>query len=121
MTALANPPAGAFTDWSLVQRMEALQRANEIRSQRAQLKRDLKAGWTPIAIAELLLEPPEYLETAKVYDLLLAMPKVGRVRVNKWLRNAGVSPSKTLSGLTARQRRELIALMPAVMRTRVGS
>ena len=29
---------------SLVQRMEALQRANEIRTKRATLKRDLKAG-----------------------------------------------------------------------------
>ena len=63
--------------------MEALQRANDIRSRRAQLKRDLKAGRQPIH--ELLLEPPEYLETAKVFDLLLAVPKYGRVKVNKIL------------------------------------
>ena len=66
-----------------MQRMEALQRANDIRSRRAQLKRDLKAGRQPIH--ELLLEPPEYLETAKVFDLLLAVPKYGRVKVNKIL------------------------------------
>ena len=54
--------------------MEALARANDIRSRRAQLKRDLKAGRQPIH--ELLLEPPEYLETAKVFDLLLAVPEV---------------------------------------------
>jgi hypothetical protein len=44
------------------QRLAALARANEIRSQRAQLKRDLKAG--RISIQQLLTAPPIYLETA---------------------------------------------------------
>ena len=68
------PKPIAAPERSLVQRMEALQRANNIRSRRAQLKRDLKAGRQPIH--ELLLEPPDYLETAKVFDLLLAVPEV---------------------------------------------
>jgi hypothetical protein len=89
--------------------MEALQRANTIRSRRAQLKRDLKAGRQPIA--ELLLEPPEYLETAKVFDLLLAVPKYGRVKVNRILTQCRISPSKTIGGLSQRQRAELVALM----------
>ena len=91
------------------QRMEALQRANDIRSRRAQLKRDLKAGRQPID--ELLLGPPSYLETAKVFDLLLAVPKYGRVKVNKILGQCKISPSKTVGGLSERQRRELVALM----------
>src|SRR5579862_6513499 len=94
---------------SYVQRMEALQRANDIRSRRAQLKRDLKAGRQPID--ELLRHPPEYLETAKVFDLLLAVPKYGRVKVNKILSQCKVSPSKTVGGLSERQRGELVALM----------
>ena len=94
---------------SLVQRMEALQRANEIRSRRAQLKRDLKAGRQPIH--ELLLSPPEYLETAKVFDLMLAVPKYGRVKVNKILSQCRISPSKTLGGLSERQRNELVELL----------
>src|SRR5579859_6988291 len=68
---------------SLNQRMDALQRANEIRMRRAQLKRDLKSGRR--SIHELLKEPPEYVETAKVFDMLLAVPKYGRVKVNKIL------------------------------------
>ena len=94
---------------SLVQRMEALQRANDVRSRRAQLKRDLKAGRQPIH--QLLLQPPGYLETAKVFDLLLAVPKYGRVKVNKILSQCRISPSKTIGGLSERQRRELVALM----------
>ena len=76
---------------------------------RAQLKRDLKAGRTPIH--ELLLEPPDYLQTAKVFDLLLAVPKYGRVKVNKILSQCRISPSKTLGGLSERQRGELVALL----------
>ncbi|MFL5859630.1 MAG: integration host factor, actinobacterial type [Solirubrobacteraceae bacterium] len=99
----------AAPERSLVQRMEALQRANDIRSRRAQLKRDLKAGRTPIH--ELLLQPPDYLQTAKVFDLLLAVPKYGRVKVNKILSQCRISPSKTLGGLSERQRGELVALL----------
>jgi hypothetical protein len=103
------PKPIAAPERSLLQRMEALQRANDIRSRRAQLKRDLKAGRQPIH--ELLLGPPEYLETAKVFDLLLAVPKYGRVKVNKILTQCKISPSKTVGGLSQRQRTELVALM----------
>jgi hypothetical protein len=99
----------AAPERSLVQRMEALQRANDIRSRRAQLKRDLKAGRQPIH--ELFLDPPEYLETAKVFDLMLAVPKYGRVKVNKILSTCRISPSKTIGGLSQRQRTELVELM----------
>jgi hypothetical protein len=89
--------------------MEALRRANVVRSRRAQLKRDLKAGRQTIHV--LLLEPPEYLETAKVFDLLLCVPKCGRVKVNRILTQCRIAPSKTLGGLSERQRRELAALL----------
>jgi hypothetical protein len=103
------PKPIAAPERSLVQRMEALARANDVRSRRAQLKRDLKAGRQPIH--ELLLSPPEFLETAKVFDLLLAVPKYGRVKVNKILSQCKISPSKTVGGLSQRQRTELVALM----------
>lgn len=99
-----NPP-----ERSLDQRMEALKRANKIRSARAQLKLDLKAGRA--SIHDLLLAPPEYAETAKVFDLLLAVPKYGRVKVNKILQITRVSPSKTLGGLSERQRKEVASML----------
>ena len=103
------PKAIAAPERSLVQRMEALARANDVRSRRAQLKRDLKS-WR-LSIHSLLLEPPEYVETAKVFDMLLAVPKYGRVKVNKILSQCRISPSKTLGGLSERQRGELVALL----------
>ena len=99
----------AAPERSLNQRMDALQKANEIRSARAQLKRDLKAG--RISIHTLLLEPPEFLETAKVMDMLLAVPKYGRVKANKVLQTCRISPSKTIGGLSDRQRAELVSLL----------
>jgi hypothetical protein len=102
-------PSVAAPERSLQQRMDALQRANIIRMRRAQLKRDLKAGRH--TIHDLLLEPPEFVETAKVFDMLLAVPKYGRVKVNKVLQQCRISPSKTIGGLSARQRAELVSLL----------
>ena len=99
--------SNAAPERSLDQRMEALKRANNIRSQRAQLKRDLKAG--KVKIQTLLLDPPEYVLTAKVLDMLLAVPKYGRVKTNRILNQCRISPSKTIGGLSERQRAELVA------------
>ncbi|MGI9557222.1 MAG: integration host factor, actinobacterial type [Solirubrobacterales bacterium] len=89
------------------QRMRALQRANEIRSRRAKLKRDLKAG--KAKIETLLLDPPEYVLSAKVFDMILAVPKFGRVKANRILTQCRISPSKTIGGLSERQRAEVVA------------
>ena len=101
--------SGAAPERSFTQRMDALKRANEIRTQRARLKRDLKAGRTQIQ--GLLLDPPEYLLTAKVFDLLLAVPKYGRVKANRILTQCRISPSKTIGGLSERQRNELVSYL----------
>src|SRR5213083_1100785 len=115
-TASQSPPKSEMTgergpapERSLTQRMEALKRANDIRTRRARLKRDLKAGRA--SIHSLLLDPPEYLETAKVFDLLLAVPKYGRVKVNRILTQCRISPSKTVGGLSERQRGELVTFL----------
>jgi hypothetical protein len=89
--------------------MDALRRANDIRTSRAKLKKDLKAG--KASIHALLLDPPEYVLTAKVFDMLLAVPKYGRVKVNKILAHCRIAPSKTIGGLSERQRSELISLL----------
>jgi hypothetical protein len=99
----------AAPERSLTQRLDALDKANVVRSRRAQLKRDLKSGRS--SIHTLLLEPPEYIHTAKVFDMLLAVPKYGRVKVNKVLTQCRISPSKTIGGLSQRQRDELVKLL----------
>jgi hypothetical protein len=108
VTDTATKPSAA-PERTLTQRMDALQRANDIRTQRARLKKDLKGR--RVSIHEILLRPPSYVETAKVFDLLLAVPKYGRVKVNKILAQCRISPSKTIGGLSERQRTELVSLL----------
>ena len=93
---------------SLDQRMEALRRANDIRVRRAQLKKDLKLG--RVQIEQILSNPPEFVSTAKVFDKLMAVPKFGRVKAARFLNQCRISQSKTVGGLSERQRAELIGL-----------
>jgi len=88
--------------------MDALRRANDVRVRRAQLEKDLKEG--KVKIEQILCNPPEYVSTAKVIDILMAVPKFGRVKATRFLNTCKISPSKTVGGLSDRQRGELIGL-----------
>jgi hypothetical protein len=88
------------------QRLRALRLANEIRSARAQLKKDLASG--KIELAQILARPPECVRTARVRDVLLALPKIGSVKAGRILADCGIVHSKTLGDLTERQRTELL-------------
>ena len=88
--------------------MDALKRANDVRVKRAKLKKDLKVG--KVRIEQILDRPPEYVSTAKVFDILMAVPKFGRVKAARFLNQCRISQSKTVGGLSDRQRHELIAL-----------
>ena len=77
-----------------------------MRFARADAKRDLKSG--ELGIYELLMDPSEELKGAKVEEMLLAIRGMGRVKVTRILREAGISRSKTLVGLTHGQRDRLI-------------
>lgn len=103
--ASAEAPAET-PDRSPSQRLAALQLANAVRTERAALKRDLKAR--RIQIEQVLADPPECVHSAKVADIMLAVPRYGRVKVTKVLQRCRISPSKTVIGLSDRQRGELI-------------
>ena len=62
------------------------------------------------SIEQILAEPPEYVSTAKVFDMLMAVPKFGRVKAARFLNQCRISQSKTVGGLSDRQRAELIGL-----------
>lgn len=102
-------PLSSTPERSRQQRLEALARANEIRIQRSELKRSLRNGEE--RLEELITDPPEFLHSAKVAELLMSVPKVGPVRAAKILEQCRVSPSKTVIGLTPRQRRELLEVL----------
>jgi len=74
------------------------------------LKQELAAG--RLVIEEIVKQPPEVAKGAKVEELLLAVPSFGPVRVGRLLAACRISPSKTLAGLTERQRVELLGRFP---------
>jgi len=88
--------------------MDALRRANDVRVKRAKLKKDLKDG--RVRIETILGNPPQYVSTAKVIDILMAVPKFGRVKAARFLSTCRISQSKTVGRLPDRQRAELIEL-----------
>jgi hypothetical protein len=75
--------------------MDALKRANDVRVKRAKLKKDLKDG--RVRIETILGDPPEFVETAKVIDILMAVPKFGRVKAARFLNTCRISQSKIVS------------------------
>jgi S13-like protein len=89
--------------------MIALRQANDVRSARAKLKVELRAG--KIRFEEILADSPDYLASAEVVDLLVAVPKIGPVKAARLLNTARVSQSKTIGGLSDRQRTSLIELL----------
>jgi S13-like H2TH domain len=58
----------------------------------------------------VLGDPPPCAQTAKLRDLLLAVAKLGPARVNRLRARCRIADSKTIAGLSDRQRAALIQL-----------
>lgn len=114
---------------TLEQRRAALRHANAIRSARKALKAELK-GRGVLALVELLRDPDRvagelveqapagYVDTMHVADALTATRGIGTVKAGRFLRAVKVSPSRTLAGLSDRQRRELADAVAPMRRLR---
>lgn len=87
--------------------MEALREATRVRVVRSKAKQRIKEK--PKLALWILLDPPADFQTMKAVDLLLAVPQVGQRKVEKTFHRSRISLSKSLGGLTDRQRRELAA------------
>ncbi len=63
--------------------MIALRQANQVRGLRAKLKQDLRAG--KVRLELVLATRADYLASAEVFDLLVAVPKIGPVKAGRLL------------------------------------
>lgn len=88
------------------QRLAALAKANKIRIIRAQIKKLVREG--EITGSEVLRSQPPEVATMKVDDLLTQIPKIGKQKANSMLRKLHISNTKTVVGLTTRQRNALL-------------
>jgi len=87
------------------QRLRALERANEIRLARAELKRRIADG--DISAAEVILSPPGAAISWSIGDLLMSQRRWGTTRCRKFLLRNQINENKAIGALTERQRRLL--------------
>jgi hypothetical protein len=85
------------------QHMRALERANEVRLARADLKRRIADG--QLRAADVILTSPWEAESMAVADVLMSQRRWGRTRARRLLAGIQMSETKTLGSMTDRQRR----------------
>jgi hypothetical protein len=91
--------------------MEALELANQVRSARAALKREVTSGRRKAA--EVIRHCPSEAETMPIFELLAAQRRWGSARTRRFLTAWGVDENKKIGTLTERQVRMLVgALTP---------
>jgi hypothetical protein len=94
-----------------LEHLERFERANELRLARADDKRRIKSGQLDAAV--ILRELPPQWANAKVFELLLAMHRVGRVKATKWLKIHNISPERRINTMPESQRFRLAAHIDA--------
>ena len=94
------------------QRLRALERANEIRLARAELKRRIADG--QVSAAEVILTPPCEASSWAIGDLLMSQRRWGSTRCRKFLVRNQINETKSVGALTERQRRLLAGQLAAV-------
>ena len=84
------------------QRLQALERANRVRSARAQLKRRIGAG--ELTAAEVILSSRWEIETMPIGEVLGSQRHWGQSRSRGFLARLGLCEGKTIGSMTARQK-----------------
>jgi hypothetical protein len=91
------------------QHMQALQRANEVRLARAELKRRVAEG--DISAGEVILTSPWEVASMTIGELLVSQHRWGSTRCRKFLGEIGMPETKTVGSMTERQRNVLAAMI----------
>ncbi len=89
------------------EKMEALKKAQEMRSKRAELRSQLKKGI--ITLQDVLdAADDEVVARMRVVYLLESLPQVGKVTSAKLMKEIGINENRRVKGLGKRQRSELL-------------
>jgi signal recognition particle GTPase len=90
------------------QRQAALEKAAAVRRARAELKDHLKSG--RVTLKELLAQADsdETVGKMKVLAALEALPGTGKVKARRMMEAVGISDTRRLQGLGAKQRESLL-------------
>lgn len=95
-----------FPEMTESQRKAALERAAQVRSERAALKKALKDG--SAKIADVLTSDDDVVGKTKVAQLINALPGYGKARTAQLMDHIGIAENRRVAALTDRQRDALI-------------
>jgi hypothetical protein len=88
------------------QRKAALEKAAAARHARAELRDKIKKG--EVTLAEVLDSEDPIAARMKVSALIESLPGYGKAKAAKIMNELGISPSRRVKGLGARQREQLL-------------
>jgi hypothetical protein len=90
------------------QRKAALEKAAQARKARAELKDDLKSGRLALDAILQRASTDEIVGKMKVLAVLESLPGTGKVKARRLMEQIGISDTRRLQGLGAKQRDALL-------------
>jgi hypothetical protein len=91
------------------QHLRALQRANQIRLARAEIKRRVAFG--ELNVIDVLLSGVEEIETMEIAELLTSQRRWGHTRARRFLAAIPMTESKAIGSMTERQLATLASML----------
>lgn len=88
------------------QRKAALEKAAQARHERAELREKIKSG--KVTLEEVLDSDDPIASRMKVSTLIESLPGYGKAKTAKVMEELGISPTRRVKGLGARQREQLL-------------
>jgi hypothetical protein len=88
------------------QRKQALEKAAAARHARAELREDIKSG--KVSVQEVLDSDDPIAQRLKVSALIESLPGYGKAKAAKIMDELGISSTRRVKGLGARQREQLL-------------
>ncbi len=96
----------ALPELTAEQRKAALEKAAAARHARAELRENIKNG--KVSFVDVLNSDDPIAERMKVSALIEALPGYGKAKASKIMNDLGISATRRVKGLGARQREQLI-------------
>jgi hypothetical protein len=112
-----NQPWGSGEDGP--QHMQALQRANQVRLARAELKRKIAVG--ELTAADVVRSNSWEVQTMAVAELLMSQRRWGHTRARRFLAGIPMAETKTIGSMTTRQRDTLATMLATLVAQRSAS
>lgn len=88
------------------ERKKALEKAAAARHERAELREKIKAG--KVSLEDVLNSDDPIANRMKVSALIESLPGYGKAKATKIMNELGISASRRVKGLGARQREQLL-------------